>query len=404
MNISKLASQIAESPTLKLSETAGILRSKGEPVINLGVGEPKNKAPQDAIYKAATKLTAGMIKYGPVSGMSSLKKAIIQYTEENYRKSVAPENVIVTNGAKHSLFNSLFTLIDPMDEVIIFAPYWVSYPEIIKMVSGKPVVVTPNAGEYVPSIENVVRSITSATKAIILNSPNNPSGMVFPEDFVAEIVDLCEIRGIYLIMDDIYQKFVFDNIEAPVVYDFTKNDLENSKIIVVNGISKLYGMTGFRIGWTIASKSLIKTMSNIQGLTTSCPSIISQAGAEGALLGDQSDFYSLQRHIEENRDVLIEEIAFLEKVSLEKPQGTFYAFPDFSAYNQNSADLANFILEKALVVTIPGSAFGMEGHLRISYSGSTDEVEDGIRRIRWALDKDSPKEIYIGDKKQIRTW
>ncbi len=404
MNISKLASQIAESPTLKLSEAAGILRAKGEPVINLGAGEPKNKAPQDAIYKAATKLTTGMIKYGPVSGMPSIKKAIIQYTEENYRKTVAPENVIVTNGAKQSLFNSLFSIIDPMDEVIIFAPYWVSYPEIIKMVSGKPVVVTPDSGISAPSIENVVSSMTSATKAIILNSPNNPSGMVFSDDFVSEVVDLCEQRDIYLIMDDIYQKFVFDGIEASVVYDFTKNDLENSKIIVVNGISKMYGMTGFRIGWTVASKSLIKTMSNIQGQMTSCPSIISQAGAEGALMGDQSDAYSLRRHIEYNRDVLIEEIAFLEKVSLEKPQGTFYAFPDFSAYNQNSAELASFILEKALVVTIPGSAFGMEGYLRISYAGTTDEVEDGIRRIRWALDKDSPKEIFIGDKKQIRTW
>lgn len=404
MSISKLANNISESPTLKLNEAARLLRSKGEAVINLGIGEPKNEAPINAISETKKKLDTRMIKYGPAGGLPSLKNAIIHYTEENYGRTVSPENIIVTNGAKQSLFNILLSLVDPMDEVILFAPYWVSYPELIKLVSGKPVVVELKDGNLVPNIDDVISSITSSTKVIILNSPNNPSGMIFPADLIAEIVNICEKKGIYLLMDDIYQKFVFDNIELPNVYSFSEKNINESKIILVNGISKLYGMTGFRIGWTIASKALVKTMSNIQGQITSCPSIISQAGAEGALMGSQSDVEDLRSSIESNRDLLLKEIELISKVKLIKPQGTFYAFPDFSSYNKNSAELADFILKKALVVTVPGSAFGKEGHLRISYAGATEELEEGIRRIRWAIDPNSPSEIYIGNKKLVRNW
>jgi aspartate aminotransferase len=188
------------------------------------------------------------------------------------------------------------------------------------------------------------------------------------------------------------------------VYRFTDKDVENSNVIVVNGVSKLYGMTGFRIGWTVANQKLVKVMTKIQSQVTSCPSIISQVAAEGALTGDQHVVEELRLSIQHNRDLVKEKMSEFSGVHLDKPLGTFYALPDFRAYNQNSHELAEFILKKALVVTIPGSDFGMEGHLRISYAGDERDVVEGIERIRWVLDPTYPDEIFIGDKKIKRDW
>jgi aspartate aminotransferase len=404
MTVSQLARTIKESPTLKLNEEARILRTKGEPVIHLGIGEPKNVAPITAILGSAAKLNAGDIKYTPVDGLVSLKKAIIRYMEENYNKLVAPENIIVSTGAKQCLYNILFTIVNPQDEVILLAPYWVSYPEMVKMVYGIPVIVTPEDGTFHPRMEDIERSVSSYTKAIIVNSPNNPSGVVYSEEFIAEIVEFCERRGIYLILDDIYHKLVFDGKRAPLGYSYTTKDLENSHLIVVNGVSKLYGMTGFRIGWVVAPRKMIEVMINLQAQTTSNASVISQAAAEGALTGVQSVVENLRLTIQNNRDVMLEELNAFTGIRLTKPEGTFYCLPDFRAYRENSVELAEFLLKKALVVTVPGSAFGMEGHLRLSYAGSMKDVTEGVERLKWALDPESPNEIYIGDRKMVRDW
>jgi len=404
MSISRLASQISESPTLKLNEQARLLRVKGEPVVHLGAGEPKNKTPITAVLGSAAKLKAGDIKYVPTDGLPSLKKAIIRYTEENYGRLVSPENIIVTTGAKQSLYNTLYSIIDPQDEVIILAPYWVSYPEMIKMVYGTPVVVTPEDGTFVPTIKEIEEATSSYTKAIIMNTPNNPSGVVYPESLVAEIVDFCERKGIYLITDDIYHKLVFDGNEAPPAYNFTKKDVESTRVIVVNGVAKLYGMTGYRIGWTIANKPLVKTMANVQSQITSCPPVLSQAAAEGALIGMQSVVENLRLMIQNHKEVLMQGLSTFTDVVTIEPGGTFYTFPDFSAYNKNSKELSNFLLEKALVVTVPGGDFGMEGHLRISFSGSIKDIIEGVKRMKWALDPNAPNEIYIGDRKMVRDW
>lgn len=217
MTISHLAKSIADSPTLRLNEEARLLRERGEPVIHLGIGEPKNKAPISAILNSAAKLNNGDIKYSPTDGLLSLKKAIIRYTEENYDKIVEPENVIVSSGAKQAIYNILYALLNPQDEVIVLAPYWVSYPEIVKMVYGVPVIVTPEDGSLHPRMCDITRAIGPSTKALIVNSPNNPSGLVFSEDFVHEIVEFCEKKQIYLIMDDIYHKLVFDGKKAAAV-------------------------------------------------------------------------------------------------------------------------------------------------------------------------------------------
>lgn len=404
MSISHLARSIGESATLKLNERAKLLADQGQPVIHLGGGEPKNKVPITAILSSAAKLTAGDVKYVPTDGTPSLKKAIIRYTEENYGWLVAPDNVIVSSGAKQSLYNVLVSIIDPQDEVIILAPYWVSYPEMVKMVYGRPVIVRPEDGTFQPRLEEIEQAVSSYTKAIIVNSPNNPSGVVYPAEFIAALVELCERKGIYLIMDDIYHKLVFDGIHPASPYQFTTRTIETTKVIVINGISKLYGMTGFRIGWAVASRPLVEVMKNVQAQTTSCPATLSMAAAEGALTGVQSTVESLRLSIQNNRDVTMNELRTFEGVKVNKPCGTFYCLPDFRAYGKSSEELAAFVLNKALVVTVPGKEFGAEGHLRLSYCGAVKDITEGIKRIRWALDPEAPNEIYIGDRRMVRDW
>ena len=404
MSISTLARSIAESPTLKMNEEARLLRERGESIIHLGIGEPKNKTPFPALMSAAAKLNAGDIKYSPTDGIPSLKKAIIRYTEDSYDKMVAPENVIVSSGAKQSLFNVFYSLLDPGDEVIVLAPYWVSYPEMIKMVRGVPVIVTPEDGRFEPRMADIERAVSSSTKALIINSPNNPSGAMFSAEFMAQIVDFCEKKNIYLIMDDIYHKLIFSGQKWLPAYKFSNRDVESTKIIVINGIAKAYGMTGFRIGWCIANRRLVEVMTNVQSQITSCTALVSQAAAEGALNGLQSVVDALRLTIENQCNVMMTELSAFTGVRCVKPQGTFYCLPDFRAYSTNSVELANMLLRKARVVTMPGKEFGLEGYLRLSYAGSIKDVTEGVARIRWALDPTSPNEIYIGDKKMIRDW
>ncbi len=404
MSISQLAQSINPSPTLRLNEEARILKAQGEPVINLGIGEPKNKAPFSAVLSATAKLQEGEIKYAPTGGLPSLKKAIIQYTEENYGRLAAPENVIVSTGAKQSIYNALLSVVDPQDEVILLAPYWVSYPEMVMMVGGKPIVVTPDEGTLYPRMKDIEKAAGSRTKAIIVNSPNNPSGVVYPEELVAAIVDFCERKGITLIADDIYHKLVFDGVHAPPAYRYTQKDIESTSIVVINGVSKTYGMTGFRIGWAIASRELVGAMGKFQAQTTSCADMVAQAAAEGALAGDQSVIENLRLSIQNNRDVVINELSTFTDMRTVKPGGTFYCLPDFRAYSQDSVELAGFLLEKALVVTVPGKDFGMEGYLRLSYAGPMKEVTSGIERIKWALDPNAPSEINIGSRRLVRDW
>jgi len=380
------------------------MRERGEPVVNMGIGEPKNKTPITAILSSAARLSGGDVKYTPPEGMPSLKKAIIRYTEENYDRVVAPENVIVSAGAKQSLFNILYSLLNPQDEVIILAPHWVSYPEIVKMVYGIPVIIAPEDGKFVPRMQEIEQAVTSYTKAIIINSPNNPSGAVFPPELIAEIVDFCERKKIYLIMDDIYHKLVFDGKKAAPAYQFTNKDVEDTMVIVVNGVAKLYGMTGFRIGWAIANRSLVSVMTNVQSQVTSCTSSVLQAAAEGALTGMQNIVENLRLTFENNRNVIFQELQTFNGIKTIKPDGTFYILPDFRAYSNNSVELARFLLKKALVVTVPGKEFGMEGYIRLSYAGTIKDITTGVERIKWALDPNAPNEIYIGDRKLVRDW
>ena len=404
MSLSQLARSIKESVTLKLNETAALLREKGEPVIHLGGGEPKSKAPIDAVINCTSILHTGEIRYTPPDGIPALKKAIIRYTEERYKKIVTADNVIVSGGAKQAIMVLLHALLDPKDEVVFPAPYWVSYPEMVKLAGGCPVVVTPEDGSFHPTVREIADTVGSYTKAIIINSPNNPSGTMFSKDFIAEIVEFCEKKSLYLVMDDIYNRLVFEGKSAPVCYDYADAPLEQSKLIVINGVSKMYAMTGFRIGWAIANKELIEAMATLQSQQTSGPSAPSQWAAVGALNGVQSSVENLRMTLENNRNIMIERLRAIDGVQVTKPDGTFYCFPDFSAYMKDSQKLANFLLDKVRVVTVPGKEFGFEGHLRISYCGTIRDITEGIERIQWALDPTSANELYLGDRKLVRDW
>src|SRR5512140_1259839 len=327
MSLSQVALSIPASPTIAMNEEARLLREKGEPIIHLGIGEPKNKTPITAILSSAARLNSGDVKYAPTDGSPSLKKAIVRYTEENYDRVVAPQNIIVSDGAKQSLWNVLFALLNPQEEVIVLAPYWVSYPEMIRMVGGVPVIVTPEDGTFVPTFEEIERVVGSYTKAIIVNSPNNPSGAVYPPELISKIVNLCESKGIYMICDDIYHKLVFDGKVAAPAYSFTNKDIESTKVIVVNGVAKLYGMTGFRIGWVVASRKLVEIMTNIQSQTTTCVSPVMQAAAEGALTGVQANVEALRLMMQNHRDVLMQELHSFTDIYCYRPEGTFYALP-----------------------------------------------------------------------------
>jgi aspartate aminotransferase len=404
MSTSQLARSIKESPTLILNETAARLREKGEPVIHLGGGEPKSKAPIDAVVNCASQLNSGDVKYAPADGLPALKKAIIRYMEEHYHKLVSPDNLVISSGAKQSIMVLLYTILEPKDEVIFPAPYWVSYPEIVKLAGGLPVVVTPEDGSFQPTIAEIDEVVGPYTKAIILNSPNNPSGIMYPKDFIAGMVELCEKKNLYLIMDDLYNRLVFDGKIPPNVYDFARDQTDHSKLVVVQGVSKMYAMTGFRIGWGVVNRELAEAMTNIQSHQTSGPATPSQWAAIGALNGVQSGLESLRLTLENNRNVMVERLRAFDGVHVTKPDGTFYCFPDFSAYEKNSQKLSEFLLEKVRVVTVPGKEFGMDGHLRLSFCGSIKDVTEGIERIQWALDPNAPNELYLGERKLVRDW
>ena len=404
MNLSQMARSISESPTLKLNEAARRLREKGEPVIHLGAGEPKSRTPIDAIVRCTAVLNAGEVRYAPADGIPALKQAVIRYTEDHYGRKPAPENVLISNGTKHAIMVALHAVLDPHEEVIIPAPYWASYPEMVRIAGGVPVKVVAEDGSFIPSVEEIAEAVGSHTKAVIVNSPNNPTGVVYPPEVVAGVVRLCEERGLFLIVDDIYNRLLFDGRTATNAYDYCSSDIDASRMIVVNGVSKTYAMTGFRVGWAIGAADVITAMGNIQSQETSGAATPSQWAAVGALNGVQSSVETLRLTLQNNRNVMIERLRAIPGVQVTDPGGAFYCFPDFKAYRADSQQLAAFLLEKVRVVTIPGMEFGMDGHLRISFCTSTKEIIEGLERIRWALDPSTPNELYVGDHRLVRDW
>jgi aspartate aminotransferase len=404
MSISEIGKSIAASPTLKLNATAAALAAAGEPVIHLGGGEPKSKCPLEAIVAASTLLASGEIRYTPAAGISILKKAILGYTEEHYHRAAGPEHVMASGGAKQAIMVALQAVVNPGDDIVFPSPYWVSYPEMAKLCGAHPVPVVPEEDPFYPTIRDIERALTPRTRVVILNTPNNPSGAMYGEGFISDVVQLCEKRDLYLVMDDIYHRLIFDGRKLISAWDLAKDKSEGSKLVLVNGVSKQYAMTGFRIGWAVANKKLIEVMTNIQSHQTSGPSVVCQQAAAAALTGPQTTVESLRASLENNRNVLLQRLQTFEGVRFRKPDGTFYCFADFSHFEKHSAKLAAFLLEKVRVLVMPGIEFGLDGHLRISYCGTARDIKEGIERMKWALDPNAPAEIFLGDRKLVRDW
>lgn len=384
LTLSKRAQTIGDSPTLKINALARALKKEGKPIVHLGGGEPVFPAPLSAVDAIVAKAKSRKIKYSPSSGTPELKEAVAKYTLENYDWQVSAENIIISAGAKQALFNFLLAAVNEGDEVVFPAPYWVSYPEMVKMAGGTPVIVRPDAGQLCVRFEQLAAAVTDKTKAILLNSPNNPSGQIFDEDFIKQTVQLAEKKNVFLVMDDIYHKLVFDKKVCPNPHKYST---QGQNLVVVNGVSKVYGLTGLRIGWAVSeNKTLISAMGRMQAQSTSCNSDLSETAAAAALNGDQSCIKELCSLLEQNRNVLLAELAQIPHLRVQKPQGTFYSFADFSYYNPDSQALAQYLLETALVAVVPGKAFGMDGHLRISFCASQDSIVEGVRRIKRALE------------------
>ena len=404
MSLSKTALSIKESITLKLNAKAAELRKQGEAVIHLGGGEPKTKAPKKAAETAKELLETREVRYSPSGGLPELKDAIIDYTKKYYGQDIERANIIVSGGAKQSIMTAMKAILNVGDEVIIPVPYWVSYPEMVRIAGGEPVFVNPKNDSYQPAIEDIEKAVTPKTKMILLNSPSNPTGLIYSEESICAIVKFCEERKINLVMDDIYHRLVFDGKSASSCFKFVNKLDGDNRLIIINGISKQYAMTGFRIGWAVSNKKLIKVMTNIQGHETSGASTLSQHAAIGALRSDQSSVAELVELLEHNRNILMNELAKIPGVRAPKPDGTFYCFADFSNYTDNAIELAEFLLDKVKVAVVPGNAFGINDHVRISTCGSEDELIEGLRRIKWALDPNEKDPITIGDKNIEKNW
>lgn len=382
ITLSSRASQIGDSPTLKINAKARALKAAGQPVIHLGGGEPTYPAPQAAVDAIIQKAQSRKIKYTPSSGTPELKQAVLQYTKTHYAHAFEVSNVLISAGAKQALFNFLLAAVEPGDEVVFPAPFWVSYPEMVKLAGGTPVIVKPSQGLRV-TVEEIKAAVTPKTKAILLNSPCNPAGHIFSADFIKELVKFAEQKQIFLVMDDIYHQLVFDGAKTPNPCAYAK-DFNN--LVIINGVSKLYGLTGLRIGWAVsANHDLISAMGRMQAQSTSCNSDVSEAAACAALNGSQDCVKDLCAVLEDNRNTLLAELAKIPHIHVEKPQATFYSFVDFSYYNKDSNALATYLLEKVLVAVVPGKAFGAEGYLRISFCADKTAIVEGVRRIADAL-------------------
>ncbi|MCD6507004.1 pyridoxal phosphate-dependent aminotransferase [Candidatus Poribacteria bacterium] len=371
------------------------MRKAGIDVISFGAGEPDFDTPLPIKEAAIESIRSGFTKYTPSSGINELKEAVVEKLRRENGLDYSPSQVIISCGAKHSIYNILMAICDPGDEVIIGAPYWVSYPEMVRLAGGTPVIVqTSSQTGYCMIPDDVRKRISSKTKAIILNSPANPTGTVYPEELLRGISELAVEADFYIISDEIYEKLIYDGLKHVSVAALDETFKERT--ILVNGVSKSYAMTGWRIGYAAGPEEVISAMSRIQSHSTSNPTSISQAAALAALGGDQDEVERMRKVFEKRRDLICSKLDEIEGISYVRPQGAFYVFPNVSFYFgkrlngkiiNGSLDFADAMLESANVALVPGMAFGDDGCVRLSFATSEETIEEGLDRIKRALDE-----------------
>lgn len=393
MFISQRAQRTSPSPTLAITAKARKMREEGIDVLSFGAGEPDFDTPEFIKDAAITALQEGFTKYTPTAGIEPLRKAICEKLWRDNGLKYEPNQIIVTCGGKHALYNTFQVICDPGDEVIIPAPYWVSYPEMVKLADGVPVFVYADESTgFVPTIDAVREKITARTRAIVVNSPCNPTGAVFPRQTLKEIAALALKHDLYIISDEIYEKMVYDEHEHCSIASLGEE--VKKRTVLVNGMSKAYSMTGWRIGYAAAERELIAAMTRIQDQSTSNPTSIAQRAALAALQAPEDTVKQMVAAFAERRRVIVDGLNRIPGFRCAEPGGAFYAFPNVSAlYGKrwgdrvinNSDAFAEYLLEVARVAVVPGSGFGADENIRLSYACSLDTIRNGLARMAEAV-------------------
>ncbi len=393
MRPSKRAQSIKPSPTLSIDTKAKALKASGEDIINFGVGEPDFDTPENIKEAAIRAIKEGFTKYTPVGGIIELKDAIIEKFQRDNNLSYARDEVIVSCGAKHSLYNIAEALFNPGDEVIIPAPYWVTYPDQVVLNDAVPVIIRTDEKDAFRLTPNLIRAnLSNKTKALILNSPSNPTGLAYDREGLLAIAEMAIEHDFYIISDEIYEKLTYDGFQHISIASLGEEIKQRT--IVVNGLSKSHAMTGWRIGFSAGPKELISAMTKIQSQSTSNPTSIAQKAAVEALRGNQDFIPMMVTEFDKRRRYIIERLNNIKGLSCITPVGAFYAFPNVSSYYgkkengftiNSSLDLSAYLLDKAKVAVVPGSAFGDDNYIRLSYATSMDNIKKGLDRIEEVL-------------------
>ena len=388
MKLSQRSKTVVPSATLAMTARAQALRATGTDILLMSAGEPDFDTPDNVKKAAHAAIDRGESKYTPVPGTMALRKAVAEVNSKFYEQTFKPNNVIVGAGGKQVLFNAMAALVDPGDEVLFGAPYWVSYPDMVRFNGAVPVTVLAREKDgFLPQAEDFAGHITNRTRVIILNSPSNPTGAAYTR---AQLVDIADVLrkhpNIFIITDDIYSGLVYDDPFVGISH--VAPDLA-ARILIATGVSKTYAMTGWRIGYGIGPTELIAAMNDLQGASTSGASSIAQAAATEAVAGDQSAVMHMRDVFRTRRDRIVAGLRNIPKLELFAPKGAFYVFPRISAFLSgqitSSGALCEHLLENAHIALVPGAAFGSDDHIRLSFACSDADIDEGVKRMAAGL-------------------
>ena len=367
------------------------LRSQGLDVLNFSVGEPDFNTPQNIINAAKNAMDSGFTKYTPGSGIRELKEAVCQKIDRDNNLSYSPENVVVSCGGKHALYNACQVLFEHGDEVIIFTPYWVSFPDFVSVTGAKPIFVnTISERQYEPDFSDLESKINENTKGIIINSPSNPTGGVWSDEAIKKTLEISHKNDLWVFSDECYEQLVYD-MNFKSIATFTN---DRDKVLTFQSCSKTYAMTGWRIGYTIGNQDVVKAMGKLQGQSTSCPNSIAQYAAVEALIGNQDIISNMVTKFKTRRDLILDGLTSVDNILCDTPKGAFYVFPDVSHYINKSYkdkviksanDLSMILLEEKYIVTVSGESFGAPNNIRFSYATSEDVIHKMLERFKTIL-------------------
>ncbi len=380
---------VSASPTMAVMQEVQELRAQGVDIIDLGPGQPDFDTPELICRAGIAAIEEGFTRYTPAAGTKELRQAVAEKYNRDCGTSFDFSNVVITSGAKHALYNVCMAVFQAGDEVLNPSPYWVTFPEVVKLTRAVPVTVPTMQDEsFILSPERVREKLTEKTRGLIVNTPNNPTGAVLPREVVFELAELGRERNLFLLFDETYERFTYGG-KIHVSLAEVAEELDDA-FAIVGSFSKTYAMTGWRVGYCVGPRFLMQKITEFQSHETGNPCSISQQAALAALEGGVESFESMRREYEKRREYLLQGLETIPGYRCVEPDGTFYAFPEVSASMERmgisgSVDYANFLIQEARVATVPGSAFGLEGHIRLSYATSMKNIEEALERIRTAV-------------------